>query len=203
MHNSQNEHKEGHTAMDWMDTFHRETAAVVTEPFFCCLCEAIAMVESGRGRWPILGEEGLNEIGYKALAGHPSRPSATCESTEAGLRPAMADFRLFADRGEQARALAWLMRSSRFYEAARLLYLLAFYAAYAPGRDEGARAVARAFNERARTGLHPGVVPIGLIGGQTLDPAERALNHEAARRAVRLFAEMTRAEETATGGRHG
>lgn len=188
---------------DWIEGFHRQTTAVISEPFFNCLAEAVAIVESGRGRWVIRGGEGLNEIGYKALEGHPSKRVATRESVAGRLKSVHADFRLFRDREEQARALLWLMRSSGYYEAARLLYLLAFYAAYAPGREDGARALARAFNERARTGLHAGVRPIGMIEGEAMDTADREINHAAARQAVRMFAELTRREGKEKEGEHG
>ena len=190
-------------ASEWMECFHRQTADVIGEPFLCCLSEAIAAVESGRGRWAIRGEDGLNEIGYKALAGHPRTRVNTRESIDGELCSVVADFRLFADRNQQARALLYLMRSSRFFEAARFLYRLTLCSAYAPGREAGAKAVVLAFNERARSGAHEGIHPILMIEGETMDPGERTLNHEAARMAVGLFADMTQPGDVPRGGCHG
>jgi hypothetical protein len=177
-----------------LEDFRAQTRRVIGEPFLLCLAEALAVVESAGGRRAIVGgaggEVGINEIGYKAVPGKPSFVLATREADADGvLRPARAAFRLFADRAEQARALLWLMRSSAYYEAARLLYALAFVAAYAPGRDDGALELLRVFNALARTGAHRGVRPFALTEGS---PGEAdALNHAAARRAVRLFAELT------------
>jgi hypothetical protein len=178
--------------MNWIDDFRAQTGVVIEEPFWRCLAEAIACVESARGTSAILDGGGLNEIGYKAVPGKPACRRATREADSGGrLQPQELDFRLFRDRAEQARALLWLLRSSSYYESARLLFILAFYAAYAPGRDEGARAVIKVFNEIARTGIHEGVRPLALTDAGGLDTAARALNHESARRAVRLFTELT------------
>ncbi len=179
--------------MNWSAHFRAETAPVIAEPFFACLAEAIAAVESAHGSRPIAGPQGLNEIGYKALAGHPAAARQTREAAADGaLAPAEARFRLFADRAEQARALLWLLRGSAYYDAARLLFILVFYSGYAPGREAGARALVSVFNEIARTGAYPGVSPIRLVEPDGLDAETQALNHAAARRAVTLFAEMTK-----------
>ena len=180
--------------MDWLETFRSETAPVITEPLFCCLAEAIAIVESDHGRRAIGSGGGLNEIGYKAVAGGPARRLGTREAGPGGeLESVEADFRIFRDRAEQARALLWLLRSSRYYESARALFILAFYSAYAPGRTAGARELLKVFNELAATGFHPGVRPLGLLGGEKMDGETLRLNHAAARDAVRLFAELTHA----------
>lgn len=178
--------------MNWSTQFRAETAPIVSEPFFACLAEAIASVESAHGSRAIVGPEGLNEIGYKAIAGHPSAARETREAGANGsLEPAEARFRLFADRAEQARALLWLLRGSAYYEAARLLFILVFYSGYAPGRAAGALALIRVFNEIARTGAYPGVSPLRLVESGGLDTETLALNHAAARQAVKLFAELT------------
>jgi hypothetical protein len=183
--------------MNWLESYREETARVIGEPFFLCLAEAVAIVESAGGTRRIAAEEGFNEIGYKAVAGRPSIELPTREAGPDGqLHEQRAAFRLFADRAEQGRALLWLMRSSAYYEAARLLYVLTFYGAYAPGRIDGARELVRVFNDLARGGAHPGVQPFALLptpaGGN--DAETRALNHAAARQGVRLFAELTGAE---------
>lgn len=177
--------------MNWSEQFRRETEPVICEPFWVCLAEAIASVESARGSRAISTEGGLNEIGYKAIPGHPSVSRPTREAEGGALVATEARFRLFADRAEQARALLWLLRGSAYYEAARLLFILVFYSGYAPGRDEGALALIRVFNEIARTGAYPGVSPIRLIEPRGLDSETLAINHAAARHAVRLFAELT------------
>lgn len=182
--------------MGWLEDFRRETDEVVAEPFLRCLAEAIAVVESDHGRRAITGPEGLNEIGYKAVANQPSHRTATREADGEGRLIAVdADFRLFHDRAEQGRALLWLLRTSRYYEAARLLFILTFYAAYAPGRDAGARALVRVFNELAASGAHEGVRPLLLAAPGQLDAETAELNHAAARQAVRLFAELTSAPD--------
>lgn len=175
----------------WLQTFRRETSRIIDEPWLRCLAEAVAAVESDWGRRALTAPDGLNEIGYKAVRGKPSILASTREADALGnLNPTRTAFRLFADRTEQAQALAWLMRSSVYYEAARLLFALAFYSAYAPGRREGARALVDVFNQIAATGAHAGVRPFSLVesGGR---PYVKALNHHAARDAVRLFAELT------------
>lgn len=182
--------------MSWLEEFRSETQAVITDPFLCCLAEAIAAVESRHGGRAIREGKGLNEIGYKAVPGRPSIAVQTREADSVGqLKPAQAAFRLFRDREEQARALLWLLRSSRFYEASRLLFILAFYAAYAPGRLAGARALVKVFNELAASGAHEGVKPFALVDPQAAqaDGELLRLNHTAARQAVRLFAELTKA----------
>ena len=186
--------------MAWLETYRAETGTVIAEPFFRCLAEAVATVESDHGRQALNAREGLNEIGYKAIPGHPALHAGTREADAQGvLAPAQADFRIFRDRREQAEALLWLLRSSRYYETARLLFILGFYSAYAPGRIAGAREVVKVFNEIARTGAHEGVRPLGLLpDGQSVpeeqpDPETLRLNHAAARQAVRLFAELTSA----------
>ncbi len=182
--------------MDWITTFRNETAPLIAEPFWRCLAESIAAVESGWGREAIVAPGGLNEIGYKALPGHPSVRRGTREADQEGaLSPAEAEFRLFTDRADQARALLHLFRTSAHYEAARLLFVLAFYAAYAPGREEGARALVAVFNRLAGSGAHPGVRPFALTLPYP-DRSAAALNHAAARRAVRLFASLTGALAT-------
>ncbi|OPZ09516.1 MAG: hypothetical protein BWZ08_00349 [candidate division BRC1 bacterium ADurb.BinA292] len=179
--------------MGWLEEFRAETAPVIAEPFFRCLAEAIAVVESAHGEQIIAGPEGFNEIGYKALANHPHAVRETLEAGPRGeLKRAQASFRLFRNRREQAQALLWLLRSSQFYESARLLFILCFYAAYAPGRRAGAVALLRVFNEIAAGGAHRGVRPFTLLTPE-IDAGARALNHAAARRAVRLFGELTAA----------
>lgn len=182
--------------MSWLEEFRAETAPVITEPFLLCLAEAIATVESASGRKAITGEEGLNEIGYKAVPGHPSKAVGTLEADSASgrLEAVTASFRLFRDRAEQARSLLWLLRTSPYYDAARLLFILAFYSAYAPGRSDGLRELIKVYNRLAQSGAHPGVRPLCLAGGEGADPETLALNHTAARAAVRLFAELTGAE---------
>lgn len=184
----------------WLHDFRRETAPHIDEPFLLCLAEAVAAVESAWGRAAIRPARTsppgvwLNEIGYKAIPGHPATERTTREIDAEGLPQIVrARFRLFRDRAEQARALLYLMRSSRFFETARLLYILAFCAAYAPGNTAGAESVVRVFNQLAARGTHPGVRPLALIGHDG-DRNARALNHTAARRAVRLFAGLTRAD---------
>ena len=183
--------------MSWLEEFREQTLPVIQEPLLGCLAEAIAIVESDHGLKAIRTDQGLNEIGYKAIAGYPKVCRQTQEANAQGaLVSTSADSRLFRDRAEQARALLWLMRSSCYYEASRLLFILAFYSAYAPGRTAGLRALLDVFNELARGGAHPGVLPLALIRGadnqpQPLDPDCAALNHAAARQAVQLFAELT------------
>jgi hypothetical protein len=180
--------------MNWLESFRTQTGAVIGEPFLLCLAETVAAVESDWGRGAIRAEGGLNEIGYKAVAGRPWAERATREAdASGGLRPRRARFRLFRDRAEQAEALLWLMRSSRYYEAARLLYVLAFYSAYAPGREAGLEALLGVFNELARSGAHRGVRPFALIEPGRSDPAGAALAHAAAREGVRQFARLTAA----------
>lgn len=182
-------------ATPWLECFRAETSSVIVEPFFRCLAEAVATVESGGGRHPIASPTGLNEIGYKAIAGHPSTASATREANPDGtLRPTTAAFRIFRNRTEQARALLWLLRSSHFYDAARLLFILTFYGAYAPGRTAGARELVKVFNRIAASGVHEGVRPLCLADPVLKDDELLALNHAAARDAVRLFAELTGAK---------
>lgn len=177
--------------MNWAEQFRGETVPVIAEPFWACLAEALAAVESARGAGAICGAEGMNEIGYKAIAGHPWVARPTREAEGGRLVATEARFRLFADRAEQARALLWLMRGSAYYDAARLLFILVFYSGYAPGREAGARALVQVFNEIARTRAYPGVQPIRLDEPRGLDQETLALNHAAARQAVRLFAEIT------------
>lgn len=178
--------------MAWLETFRQETAQVIEEPFFRCLAEAIATVESDHGRQAIASDQGINEIGYKAVPGYPSCRMRTREAGEGGrLEPTTAQFRLFRDRLEQARSLLWLVRSSQFYEAARLLFVLTFYSAYAPGRTDGAHALIKVFNEIAGSGAHAGVRPLAMTRPAETDPSVLQLNHAAARQAVRLFAELT------------
>lgn len=178
--------------MPWLDEFRAETAPVIAEPFLRCLAEAVATVESAGGARAIAAPGGFNEIGYKAVPGHPSHSVRTREAGADGrLRPVTASFRLFRDRAEQARALLWLLRSSRFYDAARLLFILAFYAAYAPGRTAGARELVKVFNRLAASGAHEGVRPICLVDSAPDERELCALNHAAARDAVRLFTTLT------------
>lgn len=181
------------TPSTWLEQFRAETASVIAEPFFRCLAEAIAIVESAAGRKSITAAGGLNEIGYKAVPGHPSMTRQTQEATPSGeLVGTVAGFRLFRDRAEQARALLWLLRTSHFYDAARLLFILTFYSAYAPGRTAGAREVLREFNALAASGAHDGVRPLCLAQAASSDDADLlAYNHDAARAAVRLFADLT------------
>ena len=177
--------------MNWIDQFHSESAPVIGEPFFNCLAEALAIVESGHGRHAIATPNGINEIGYKAVPGHPSVLLPTCEAEADGtLKKQSLFFRLFPNRAEQARSLLYLLRSSLNFEAARLLFVLAFYSAYAPGRTAGLRALLQAYNQRAASGLHEGVRPFAMIGAGG-DPDTLHLNHAAARQAVRMFGELT------------
>ena len=183
--------------MPWLEEFREQTLPVIAEPLLGCLAEAIAIVESDHGRKAIRTDQGFNEIGYKALAGYPKTSRQTQEANAQGaLLTTSADFRLFRDRAEQARALLWLMRSSCYYETCRLLFILAFYSAYAPGRTAGLRALLGVFNELALSGAHPGVRPLALIRDGNNEPLPMdaecaALNHAAARQAVQLFAELT------------
>lgn len=182
----------------WQAGFRAATAAVIGEPFWACLAESIATVESASGARAIHGPidgvtDGLNEIGYKAVPGKPSAGAVTHEAAGAGggLQKTSARFRLFRDRGEQAASLLFLLRGSAYYESARLLFILAFYAAYAPGRADGVPDLLRVFNRLAGAGAYPGVRPLGLLDGSA-DAATLALNHAAARDAVRLFGALTR-----------
>lgn len=176
----------------WLREYRQQTAPVIGEPFLCCLAEAVAAVESDWGRRAITDSRGLNEIGYKAVAGRPWVRRTTHEAdSDGGLIRSGAAFRLFADRGEQARALAWLMRSSHYYETARLLYIMAFYSAYAPGRSEGLKQLLAVFNALARSEAHEGVSPLRLIEPDGLDPGVADHNHRAARQAVMLFGQWT------------
>lgn len=161
----------------------------IGEPWLATLYAAIAAVESGWGAHAIRRGGMLNEIGYKAVAGRPSVTVETREATGPGgrLEPVRTGFRLFADRAAQARAMHYLMRRSSNFEAARLLYTLAFYAAYAPGRPEGLRAVIEVFNELAASGLPP----TGNTRPFQTPTSETDPNHAAARIAVRTFAELT------------
>jgi hypothetical protein len=181
--------------MGWLEDYRAETGKVIAEPWMLCLAEAIACVESAWGAQRIVGPGGFNEIGYKAVPGKPSIGKDTREAGPDGaIEPARAAFRLFADRAEQAQALLWLMRSSAYYEAARLLGVLAFYSAYAPGRIDGIGDLACVFNKLARSGAHPGVRPFALVESASAgggDAETLAYNHAAARQAVRLFAQMT------------
>ena len=183
----------------WLAAFTAETAPVIRDPFLLCLAASVAAVESAWGVKVLHSPAGLNEIGYKAVPGKPSLTAATQESADPSrpdspLAPQDCAFRLFADRTEQARALLHLFDSSAFYESARLLFALAFYSAYAPGRTQGARALLRVFNRLAREGHFPGVRPFALLDLHA-DPHTLALNHAAARAAVRLFAELTSATD--------
>lgn len=178
--------------MNWSTHFRAETSRLIPEPFFACLAEALASVESAHGSRVIAERDGINEIGYKAIPGHPSAVRKTREAGAGGALVATeARFRLFADRAEQARALLWLLRGSAFYDAARLLFILVFYSGYAPGREAGALALVRVFNEFARGGAYPGVSPIRLIDDGGLDAETLSINHAAARQAVMLFAQLT------------
>lgn len=182
--------KKGSVIM-WMKQYRVATAGVITEPFWRCLADAIAAVETDCGRRVIQAEGGINEIGYKALAGWPWVRAKTRETNGlGGLESTEEDFRVFLDREQQARALLYLLRSSTFYEAARLLYVLAFYSAYAPGRADGARELVQVFNQIAGLGVHVGVRPFTMIHGGEMEDGAVAINHEAARQAVRLFAEL-------------
>src|SRR5829696_4743766 len=126
--------------MSWLSQFHNETRRYIPDPFFLCIAESIAIVESAGGRRVISGAEGFNEIGYKAIPGKPAIAMQTQEAGPDGTLTAVeANFRLFANRAEQSAALAWLLQASSYYESARLLFILAFYSAYAPGRDAGVR----------------------------------------------------------------
>jgi hypothetical protein len=195
--------------MGWHEEFRAETGRVIREPFLLCLAEAVATVESAGGQRAIVEQNGLNEIGYKAVPGRPSTDRMTREAgpdndgTTGEPKPTRARFRLFADRQEQAEALLWLMRSSVYYEAARLLYLLAFYSAYAPGRTDGLRELLRVFDALARAGAHPGVRPFELTDPAKANSDGRALNHAAARQAVRLFGEWTRPDRMESGEEEG
>lgn len=177
---------------DWLKEFIAETGESIADPFDLCLAAAIASVECGRGERVIRGPEGFNEIGYKAISGRPMKIVRTQEAVEGGgLEARECAFRLFADRAEQARALLWLLRSSTYYEAARLLFVLTFYSAYAPGRREGTRALIKVFNELARTVGGRTVRPFGMINGGKMDEDTARINHAAARQGVRLFCEWT------------
>lgn len=85
-----------------------------------------------------------------------------------------------------------MLRSSAFYESARLLFVLAFYAAYAPGRTAGARELVRVFNRLTASGAYPGLRPFTMLTPATTDVDTLALNHAAARDALHLFADLTR-----------
>ena len=84
---------------EWGRAFRSETMAVVVEPFWACLAEAIATVECGAGRHVIQGPcdaegtPGLNEIGYKAIAGKPALEVVTREAEGDGLTRQTARFR--------------------------------------------------------------------------------------------------------------
>lgn len=171
----------------WLKAFSAATGPILTDPFQRCLAEALAAVESDWGRRAIVGEGGLNEIGYKAL---PGRPSVEVPTRESDAGPVCTRrFRLFADREEQAKALRHLMHGSVYYEAARLLYVLAFYAAYAPGRVEGAFELVKVFNQLAAERAEEGIAPLRLAH-RGLSPMAGHLNHRAAREAVRWFGDI-------------
>lgn len=182
----------------WLEEFAAETARAIQEPFFQCLAAAIAAVESGRGSAAIRDGSALNEIGYKAIAGKPAKVIRTKEDVEPGpgetLQAQAAAFRLFRDRFEQGQALAYLLRSSINFEAARLLFVLAFYSGYAPGRSAGLRTLIKVFDELAGSGRFEGVRPFGMTGGRAIDKETRKMNHAAAREAVRMWAELTGAD---------
>ena len=175
---------------DWVETFVQGSEGELDEPFALCLATALAAVESGWGKRAIRQGEMLNEIGYKAVAGAPSLTVGTREAEDDGqLKSTRAAFRLFASRRAQARSLAYLMRSSVFFEAARLLFVLVFYSAYAPGRDQGARELIGVFNQLAASGRFPGVRPFQMHTAEA-EAGVAQVNHAAARRGVRLFAQM-------------
>jgi hypothetical protein len=201
----------------WSAQFRAETAPIIAEPFLACLAEAIATVESAAGTRAIHGPLvpasaslpappatpdtplGLNEIGYKAVPGKPYATIATHEAAatsqptpNAPLQSTTARFRLFRDRAEQAAGLLFLLRGSAFYESARLLFVLTFYAAYAPGRTAGARELVRVFNRLAASGVYPGLRPFAMLTPASADADTLALNHAAARDALHLFADLTR-----------
>ena len=174
----------------WLQEFRAETEPIIREPFLLCLAEAIAAVESGWGEHTITGPEGINEIGYKALPGYPSTVKPTREAGPGGVLVGLeAAFRLFASRNEQARSLLYLMQSSTYYEAARLMFALVFYSTYAPGRKLGAQTLVHVFNEISRT--HRDVRPFEILVGGQADPKVVIINHRAATEGVKRFAELT------------
>lgn len=183
------------TREEWLQQFRQETDPVIVDPFLSCLAEAIATVESGGGQKAIHERHMLNEIGYKAVAGKPSTSKDTKEAGESGIQATRAAFRLFRDRVEQATSLLYLMRTSAYFDAARLMFLLTFYAGYAPGRSDGIGDLLAAFNRIAATGAHPGVRPIRFLDNKLAEAAdlgdeERKLNHKAIRDAVMTYGKM-------------
>lgn len=177
--------------MGWLEKYREDTIEVIDEPFLRCLAEAIAAVESSWGRQAIEQDGMLNEIGYKAISGKPSTRRRTQEAEGGRLVSQDAAFRLFQDRHEQAKALLYLMRSSTFYEAARLAFVLAFYAGYAPGRTQGAKDLVKVFSQIAESGAHQGVRPF-LITRPGCAESIWDLNHDAFRCAAELFVALTR-----------
>jgi len=176
----------------WLQEFRAETEPIIRDPFLLCLAEAIAAVESGWGERTITGPEGINEIGYKALWGYPSTVKPTREAGPGGALVGLeAAFRLFRSRNEQARSLLYLMQSSTYYEAARLMFMLVFYSAYAPGRTSGAVALVHVFNQIAASWEHPGVRPFSILASGGAERGTLEINHRAAGEGVKLFAALT------------
>ena len=177
---------------EWLKKFHEATAPVIGDPFLACLAEAIATVECGGGQKAISERGMINEIGYKAIAGKPSTESGTKEAGKDGIKTTRARFRLFRDRVEQAESLRYLLRTSAYFDAARLMYILTFYSGYAPGRSDGIGDVLDAFNKIAASGTHLGVKPIRFLNDELAEEAglekdDRDLNHKAIHDAVMTY----------------
>ena len=184
--------------MAWIDEFMAESEEVVTDPFNLHLLCAVAALESNWGRKVIRGPlddlvdglvvSGFNEIGYKAVLGHPSVKVLTHDGLP-GTPVSTDSFRLFRDRHEQAKAFLWLLHCSNYRRAVRLLHVLCFYSAYAPGRTDGAKELIRIMEAWSRPASPSGAkFPLSLEG---LDADTLEYNHAAIRQGVKLFCEMT------------
>jgi hypothetical protein len=179
----------------WLKSFTEDARLHVSDPFILTTVISLAAVECGFGASVITGklpdgQTGINEIGYKALAGKPRVKVLTHEAVKDGkLEQQFLDFRLFRGddhRREQIVSLLWLMRSSKYYDSARLMFLLTLYSGYAPGRTAGHRSLIEVYNALA---ADCGTVPVrfltkALRAASDVDPDTEVLNHSAVRGAV-------------------